>query len=161
LGAAAAGFGALDLRAAARLGAARFVFLAAALRAGFFAFTDLPRRAAPARRRAAVLAPVLRLVVARFLPAFLVLVVFLDFRAALTITSSCFCSSDCTWRGEGPQKSPPPIPNSRPVMTVNAGRPSHPFCFRERCNAFGCGPPVAQSTSSTVWTIGMSVTNSS
>jgi len=77
-----------DFRAAVRLGAARLVFLAAALRAGFFALTDLRRRAAPARR-AAVLVPALRLVVARF-PAFLVLVLddFLDFRAALAITSS-------------------------------------------------------------------------
>ena len=71
------------------------------LRAGFLALTDLPRRAAPARR-AAVLAPALRLVAERFPAFFLVLVVFdFDFRAALAITSSCFCwSGFITRRGE-------------------------------------------------------------
>src|SRR6266568_2733988 len=52
-------------------------------------------------------------------------------------------------------------PNSRPVHASECKRPAHPFCFRERCKACGCGPPVAQSSSSTVWTIGISVTNSS
>jgi hypothetical protein len=104
----------VDFRAAARWGAARLVFLTVARRAGFFALTDLPRRAAPARR-AAVLAPTLRLVAERFPAFFLVLVVFdFDFRAALAITSSCFCLSGSPHGGAMHAESPRPIPQLTP-----------------------------------------------
>src|SRR5437763_7334266 len=163
-GFAAAGFRAVDLRAAARLGAARLVFFTVALRAGFFALTDLPRRAAPARR-ALVLAPALRLVVARFPAFFLVRVVFdfdFDLRAALAITSSCFpLSGFITRRGEACAIAAAVPPTHARYLKSECKPPAHPFCCRERRSACGCGPPVAQSSSSTVWTIGMSVTNPS